>query len=57
METYTHTQLQAETVPNGAFNKVIRFVFKLLKTNTDNSMNKRKDCYTTHLKMLHLHGN
>lgn len=28
----THTQLHVETVPQGAFNKVISFVFKPLKT-------------------------
>ena len=30
--TQRDTQLQIETVPNGAFNKVISFVFKPLKT-------------------------
>lgn len=30
--THRDTQLQIETVPNGAFNKVISFAFKPLKT-------------------------
>lgn len=30
--THTHTHLQVETVSKGAFNKVISFIFKPLKT-------------------------